>query len=303
MITDEQITKKAKELNMEVIRRFNKNNQDFLELKCNTHTNKPSRIVSTYNFVNKNKTCGCRLKFYTEEDFKQDIINLPIKLIGKYKNDSEKTTFQCEKGHKWEASPNKIKQGRGCPICKGDVLRKAFIKSQEQFINELNDVNPTLELVSQYNGMTKKITYRCKICGNLSTAIADKVIRMESSCHFCKSSLGERIIMNYLRSNNIDYIPQKTFEGCKNINLLHFDFYLPKYNLCIEYQGEQHYRPVDFSYTPTQESKEKAQKKFIENQKRDEIKRFFCKSNGINLLEISYKEIKQISKILEKELL
>ena len=40
---------------------------------------------------------------------------------------------------------------------------------------------------------------------------------------------------------NIKYEEQKTFEGLKYIGKLRFDFYLPDYNLCIEFQGKQHY--------------------------------------------------------------
>ena len=38
---------------------------------------------------------------------------------------------------------------------------------------------------------------------------------------------------------------QKRFKDCKDKRQLPFDFYLPSYNVCIEYQGEQHYRPID----------------------------------------------------------
>lgn len=56
-------------------------------------------------------------------------------------------------------------------------------------------------------------------------------------------------------------------------------FYLTDYNLAIEYQGEQHYRPIDYFG---------GKEKFEVQQKRDNIKRDYCKNNNINLLEIPY---------------
>ncbi len=35
------------------------------------------------------------------------------------------------------------------------------------------------------------------------------------------------------------------FDKCKYINKLTFDFYLPDYNLCIEFDGRQHFEPVE----------------------------------------------------------
>lgn len=60
-----------------------------------------------------------------------------------------------------------------------------------------------------------------------------------------------------------------------------FDFYLLKYNLCVEYQGKQHYETVEFFG---------GEKEFEIRQKHDKIKRNFCKKNKIVLLEIKYSD-------------
>ena len=75
---------------------------------------------------------------------------------------------------------------------------------------------------------------------------------------------------------------------------------MPKYNTCIEFQREQHYFPVDFSYTPTEKSKEMAIEKFLSGQKRNKIKEEYCKTNNIFLLKISYKDKKRIREILKE---
>lgn len=58
-----------------------------------------------------------------------------------------------------------------------------------------------------------------------------------------------------------------------------FDFYIPSKNLCIEFNGLQHYKPVDFFGG-----------EFYYNEiiKRDKIKEEYCLSNNIKLLTIKY---------------
>ncbi len=56
-----------------------------------------------------------------------------------------------------------------------------------------------------------------------------------------------------------------------------FDIWLPERNIAVEYNGEQHYRPVDYFG---------GLDGFIETQKRDEQKRIKCSENGLALLEV-----------------
>lgn len=80
---------------------------------------------------------------------------------------------------------------------------------------------------------------------------------------------------------------KKTFDGCENINKLYFDFYLPEYNTCIEYDGLQHFKSIEHFG---------GKKGLKETQKRDKIKDEYCKNNNIRLLRIKYNE--KVSKIL-----
>ena len=72
---------------------------------------------------------------------------------------------------------------------------------------------------------------------------------------------------------------QKSFSDCKNINVLKFDFYLPKYNLCIEYNGIQHYQAIDYFG---------GEERFKQQQKLDTIKQQWCTENNIKLIIIPY---------------
>lgn len=86
--------------------------------------------------------------------------------------------------------------------------------------------------------------------------------------------------MEYLRENNIEYLTQKVFDDCKGRRKkLRFDFYIPKYNLVIEYNGEQHYRPIKGW------GEDKTFEKRCLN---DKIKKEYCLDKSINYLEIPF---------------
>ena len=45
------------------------------------------------------------------------------------------------------------------------------------------------------------------------------------------------------------------------------------------------------------------ERNYVARQKNDQIKRNYCKSNGYELLEISYKQLRSVDSILSKKLL
>ncbi len=63
-------------------------------------------------------------------------------------------------------------------------------------------------------------------------------------------------------------------------------------NLCIEYDGEQHYKAFDHFG---------GKEKLRLTQKRDDIKNNYCKDNCINLLRVPYWELDNIEDILDEE--
>ena len=100
---------------------------------------------------------------------------------------------------------------------------------------------------------------------------------------------GEQAVRLFLEKHNIEFIYQYKNKECYNKYLLSFDFYLPEYNTVIEYQGIQHYVQKAFGKTIEE---------FLEQQKRDQIKRVFCKKNNIQEIEISY--LQNVEKVLEE---
>lgn len=100
-------------------------------------------------------------------------------------------------------------------------------------------------------------------------------------CPKCFYSKGEIMIEKILKEINITYVPQKIFPDCKFKKYLKFDFYLPDYNVCIEYDGEQH----DSIYRFEKDTERLKIRKF-----RDQIKNIYCEEKRIKLIRISHKE-------------
>lgn len=120
----------------------------------------------------------------------------------------------------------------------------------------------------------------------------------KTSCG-CLSSKGEEKIKQILIDNNIIFETQKTFEDCINSDTqrkLRFDFYLPDYNTCIEYDGEQHFYFQENSGWNTKEN-------FIKQKNRDAIKQEYCKEHGIRVVHIPYWDYEKIDFNYLKKLL
>ena len=80
---------------------------------------------------------------------------------------------------------------------------------------------------------------------------------------------------------------------------LRFDFYIDDKKVLLEYNGRQHYMPVDFKG----EGQEIALAKFKNQQIYDDLKRTFANENNYDLIEIPYWEENNIEIILTEKLL
>ena len=102
-----------------------------------------------------------------------------------------------------------------------------------------------------------------------------------------------KMIKEYLDNNDIDYVFQKRFNDCKNQKTLRFDFWLPKHEIIIEYDGKQHYEPINFfggAYL------------FEKMQNNDKIKNEYAVRMGYYLLRIKYLEQNNIPLILKNNI-
>jgi len=180
----------------------------------------------------------------------------------------------------------------GCKKCSVESTAKKLTMSYESFVDNARKVHGDRYdySLSKYVNSATKILIICQKHGEFIQT-PDSHIIGKKGCPACKSSKGEIVIRNFLKENNINFIPQKRFKDCKCILALPFDFFLPLHNICIEYDGEQHFKETRYYG-----GKEKLQKTQIN----DKIKTEYCKANNIQLLRITYKEIKKINIILNQ---
>jgi hypothetical protein len=215
-----------------------------------------------------------------------------------YKKATIKVTIICPKHGKFQQQPNNHLFGQGCIKCMGDNVRKSRQSTTKEFILKSQKVHGEkydYSLVNYKTGKDKVIII-CPSHGEfLQTPFAHSSVSMKQGCPFCKISKGEDEIEKYLIKNNITYIREKKFDNCINPQTnkkLPFDFFLPKYNILIEYQGEQHYKKIGHYFERAGGLEGR--------QYRDKIKREFGKANNFLYIEISYKEFTNIENILNK---
>jgi hypothetical protein len=214
------------------------------------------------------------------------LVNPNIEPIEEYINTDTPILHRCKTcEHIWPIKPNHTLRGHGCPMCGFKISADSKRKPQEEYEQELLHVNPNIEVAGKYINYITPLLHRCKKCGNEWDAKPCYTIRGHG-CPICNESHGERNIAQWLDNNHIKYISQYRFDDCRDKYPLPFDFYLPEHNLCIEYDGEQHFRPVDFSG----KNQKQAQDQFSIIQLHDNIKNKYCEHNNISLLRISYQQ-------------
>lgn len=120
----------------------------------------------------------------------------------------------------------------------------------------------------------------------------DSFIDKDHGCDKCLMSKGERRIERYLRSHHIDYISHYRDHNLIYKKHLEFDFYLPQYDYYIEYDGIQHYEPIDAF---------RGQSGFDDLKIKDNLKDDYCNRNSLHLIRIPYWDYDNIESILDKE--
>ena len=198
-------------------------------------------------------------------------------------------------GNEYEVTLNNFKRGKRCPICQ--LKREEKRIKKDYVVKNINKEGYEVISLNGFNKSSDKIKLKCPK-GHIYE-VSWNTFQQGRRCPYCKSSKGENKVKDYLDSKNIIYYQQYKFEDCKNDRSLPFDFYLPQYNTCIEYDGQQHYKLIDFSGNMTIEEQEDRLEYYKRN---DNIKTKYCKDNNIKLIRIPYWEFDNIENILIKEI-
>lgn len=253
------------------------NCSDGSEIECRCLKCKHSIIGKIDKFLYKNFECKYCILLEESDLLKSQ----KIKLLNIGEGE-KKLYLECDMGHRYTQDRRNLLSNRGCNECRKDNIT---YKKEDVFkiLNELHGGLYTYDEDS-YKSIREKINITCRKGHSFKQRVSNHL--QGKGCPICRESFGERNISIYLENKNIEFIRQKKFPDCKYVGHLPFDFYIPNMNICIEYDGIQHFKPIDIFG---------GIKEFEKTKIKDKIKNEYCAKNNITLIRISYAD-----KIYEK---
>lgn len=235
--------------------------------------------------------CAIEYKANLLKSNTQEFIQKAMKIHGNrydyskvnYVKASEKVEIICPIHGSFYQRPNDHLSGYGCIKCANDKMHYERVKNTDTFIEQANVMHNNkydYSKINYYNAHTK-VCIICPIHGEFWQTPASHL--KGSGCPICKESKGEQKVREYLNLHNINYIDQYEINIDKNINFsgkAYLDFYLPDYNIAIEYNGIQHYIPIKYFG---------GELKFNEYQiPRDNFIKNYCEKHNIKLIILKY---------------
>jgi len=277
--TNEQWVKEVKDLV--------DNEYIFLEEYKGNHTKiltKHEVCEGTYNvtpgaFKRGNRCPYCNpYKKRTTEEFKNIVFNLvgsEYAVLTEYTGHHDRLKMVHDTcGTEYYITPSDFIKGRRCKEC----YFRSKVKTNEEWLQQVYSlVGTDYVFIEDYNGDGTKLTYKHS-CGAIGKVTPNNFIN-GTRCSACKESSGEASIRRYLNEKGITFLPQKSFDDLRGKKLLSYDFYIPSHEVLIEFQGVQHYYPIDFFGGKSTFSKQK---------EHDYLKREYACSRGFKLIEIPY---------------
>ena len=246
-------------------------------------------------------------KRYTFEDVKKivELVNYELLSLEKDIINDKGYVFTTTKIEVWCKNPNHkselkvladFKRGKSrCKQCKYSKHAEELKHSFDYIYNFIKLEGYEL-LSTEYKNNGEKLKIKCN--KNHIFLMNFRDFQQGRRCPICNESKGEKKVTEVLNKYNVKYIFQHKFNDCKFKNKLPFDFYLPDYDICVEYDGQQHFEPIDFSG----KGYEYALDRFISCVINDTIKNDYCKKNNINLIRISYKDFDKIEEIIKNRI-
>ena len=305
------ILQKAEELQVKIIN-IAFEQKIIVTYKCLIHPHSLEKKSKYQAFMLK-KSCGCNLLEQNYINVLQHAQEINCSILD-INIQEDQIKFKCNKhndcGEQFNSYQSFMKR-KTCG-CKEVIKENASLKNirYTKDIIQRQAEKIGVQVIEIFQGKkydntsVRKLKYIClqhndkriKICN-----VSDFMKKEQCGCMGHTGSKGEKYIYRFLLDNNIQVETQKQFEDCLYILPLRFDFYLPDYNMCIEYNGRQHYSWSN-TYFSNKITEEQRKEKFREQQIRDKIKRQYCRDNNIKLLEIPCWDIHKIPQLLQKEL-
>ena len=123
----------------------------------------------------------------THEEYIRDVgIKSPtVEVIGIYAGDRIQITHKCKIcNNEWLASPSSILQGHGCPVCGKLKAAHSRRRTYDEYVKEVEIINPNIEVLGVYTRNDVKISHRCKICQYEWNVVPNSILN-GSGCPKC----------------------------------------------------------------------------------------------------------------------
>jgi hypothetical protein len=255
--------------------------------KCGEEEKRKNRMGTTEMFVDRAEKIHGQIYDYSNVDYQG--LQSKVKIFCPIDNHGF-----------FDMLPGNHLKGQGCPKCGVLKYVKSRTSSTDEFLNKAKELYGNLYDYSlvNYNKSDIPVDIICNKDGHGVFSVRPNNFLSGNGCPVCQESKGERNISKILTDKNIPFLRQHKFKDCvsdrKFCYKLPFDFYLPDYNSCIEYDGTQHFEEVKLFG---------GEEGFKRRQELDKIKDLFCKKNNINLIRIPYTMKKNdIIKYIENQL-
>ena len=156
----------------------------------------------------------------------------------KYISAKDKVIITCPKHGDFYKIPNSHLNGRGCPKCSSQRFTYMTDEEREGEFRKIHG-DKYIYHWETYTRNHSLMKMECRKHGEFWQKPTKHLIGEQ--CPKCNRSKLEDDIERLLSDNGIEFIPQETFPW---LGLQSLDFYLPQYNMAIECQGGQHFKPI-----------------------------------------------------------
>ena len=269
---------------------------------CEHHKDKGVQHCALSHLYDSKHLCKyCARRGRTTKDFVKEVANIhpEISVLGEYEGCEARILCRCNKcGTQWSPPAKQLlgQRKRGCPTCGRQKIIAARKKTTEQFRKELSIINPDIEVVGEYTNTHTLIKCKCKIHNHGFAAKPCNLLNRTATCPVCSKKISrmEKRVGDILKIFNINNIWHHKFDDCRgDVFPLEYDYYLTDHNVVIEYDGEQHYKPVKCF----------GGKEGFERRKRyDAIKNQYCRDHGITIIRVPFYVNAQIDDYLISQL-
>lgn len=279
---------------LDVVKNY-KNGKTYCRCVCSCEKQTVKMVYKNSLLKGESQSCGCLSRELAQERQRSNRVgerfgHLVVKeMLYNYKGEKTYCLCDCDCGNEHVCSLSNLVTG-DTTSCGCNSSNKCWDGRRTDLIGQRFGKLVVKKMLYGYSNKKTYCECHCD-CGNDSIVYMGNLL--QGFTHSCgcgeHDSIGEQLVKSILDENNVKYDYNHRFDDCRNALPLPFDFYLPDYNTCIEYDGIQHFQLVEHFG---------GQEEFERRKVNDNIKTNYCIDKNINLIRLPYtlshEEIKNI---------